>query len=612
MKHFYQFFSQRKEKINYLKSALLGLVALSGGTGMTYAQVSKYVFSQSSETYTPISGTVLAEATGNTSSTSLDDSIYPVSLPFDFAFNGIVYNSLNVSTNGFVTFGSTAPTGGTYSPISSLTTGYSGAISAWGKDLNSVFSISNTTGNISWDVRGTAPNREVVIQWKDFRPSYSISTTSVYVFSFQVILQETSNIIKTTYSSGSFLVGSTAVSSTVQIGLRGSSTSDFNNRLNTSSLEFINSTAGNSSTSSQSFNTTNAIPGMPTEGLTYTWIPPTCFAPSGITVTGITTTAATVNWNAPFPSPGNGYDVYYSTSNTAPDSSTPPSQTGIAGLSANLSLQPNTNYFVWVRSVCSPTEKSSWSSVASFATQCNALPGAYFEGFEDYQGTVNGVAGVLPACWNNLGTTTGGHISNSTTITGSKTLYLWTSGTSYIGYVTLPPMSTLQSGEYKLKFDALASVTAGGILQIGYLDTSNNFVELTTFSVASTNTVYPFSFDIPALPAGVTQLALKNLGTPARSLSIDNVSYEPQTLGTSEVAKKDPLKVYPNPFSDVITISDIEKVKSVSVTDISGRMIRTVDDVSSEINLSELKTGLYILNVQYKDGTKSAHKIIKK
>ena len=78
------------------------------------------------------------------------------------------------------------------------------------------------------------------------------------------------------------------------------------------------------------------------------------------------------------------------------------------------------------------------------------------------------------------------------------------------------------------------------------------------------------------------------------------------------MAKKDPLKVYPNPFSDVITISDIEKVKSVSVTDISGRMIRTVDNVSSEINLSELKTGLYILNVQYKDGTKSAHKIIKK
>lgn len=188
---------------------------------------------------------------------------------------------------------------------------------------------------------------------------------------------------------------------------------------------------------------------------------------------------------------------------------------------------------------------------------------------------------------------------------------MWTSG-ARIAYVALPAMSTLQSGNYRLKFDAKASVTAGGILQIGYLDTSNNFVELTTFSVATTTTVYPFSFDIPALPAGVTQLALKNPGTPANSLSLDNISYEPKTLGTSEVAKKDPLKIYPNPFSDLITISDIDKVKSISVVDVSGRMVKTMENISSEINLSELKTGLYILSVQYKDGTKSSHKIIKK
>lgn len=188
---------------------------------------------------------------------------------------------------------------------------------------------------------------------------------------------------------------------------------------------------------------------------------------------------------------------------------------------------------------------------------------------------------------------------------------MWTSGTR-IAYVALPAMSTLQSGTYKLKFDAKASVTANGILQVGYVDPSNNFVQLTTFSVTTTNTVYPFTFDIPALPAGVTQLALKNLGTPANSLSIDNISYEPRTLSTLETAKKDALKIYPNPFSDNISISDVDKVKSVIVADVSGRIVKMIDNVSSSVNLSELKTGLYILNVQYKDGTKSSHKIIKK
>ncbi|MDR2237596.1 MAG: T9SS type A sorting domain-containing protein [Chryseobacterium sp.] len=609
MKQFYPF-SFRKEKTNYLKTALLGIAALLSSNNIS-AQVNTYMFTQSAGTYTPITGTVLAEPTGNTAATSLDNTIYPVDLPFGFVFNGTSYSSLNISTNGFVTFGTTAPTTTNYSPISS-TAGYEGVIAAWAKDLNTVFDINGTTGNISWETRGTAPNREVVIQWKDFRPAYSASTTSAYVFSFQVILQETSNTIKTMYSSGAFLVGSTSVSSTVQIGLRGSSNTDFNNRLNGTSLEFINATAGTSNSSSQAFNSSNTVPGMPSDGLTYTWAPPTCWAPSGINITGITTNAATVNWTAPTNVPANGYDIYYSTSNTAPDASTQPDLTGITGLSAALPpLQPSTSYFVWVRSVCSPTDKSNWSSVTSFATQCDALPGAYFEGFEGYQGVLNGNAGVLPVCWTNLGTNNGGHISNSTTITGNNTLYMWTSG-ARVAYVALPAMSTLQSGSYRLKFDAKASVTAGGILQIGYLDTSNNFVELTTFSVTSTGTVYPFSYDIPVLPAGVTQLALKNPGTPERSLSIDNVSYEPKTLGTSEVAKKDPLKIYPNPFSDVIGISEMEKVKSISVIDVSGRMIRTIENISSEINLSDLKTGLYILKVQYKDGTNSSHKIIKK
>src|SRR5690606_29199453 len=120
-----------------------------------------------------------------------------------------------------------------------------------------------------------------------------------------------------------------------------------------------------------------------------------------------------------------------------------------------------------------------------------------------YTGTTNGTAGILPNCWTNLGTTNGGHISSSASPTGSNTLYLWPSGTR-IAYVALPPMNTLQSGTYKLSFDAFASVTAGGILQVGYQDATGNFVELTTFTVPTTNTAYPFTYNLPPLPAGVT------------------------------------------------------------------------------------------------------------
>jgi hypothetical protein len=154
------------------------------------------------------------------SSNSLDDNIYPVTLPFQFSFNGTNYSAINVSTNGFITFGATAPATSYYTPISGTTT-YAGAVSAFGRDLNSFFNIASTTGDISWGVVGTAPNREIVIQWSNFRPAYSTSTTSVYTFSFQIRLKETSNTVAVVYKSGSYLVGNTSISNTAQIGLRG-------------------------------------------------------------------------------------------------------------------------------------------------------------------------------------------------------------------------------------------------------------------------------------------------------------------------------------------------------------------------------------------------------
>ncbi|CAD7807883.1 hypothetical protein CHRY9390_01731 [Chryseobacterium aquaeductus] len=871
MKKIYQL--SFRSKIDFLFKSLLIVAAIFAGVcSKVKAQVSAYSFVQSTGVFTPINGTVLGTATGNASATNLNSEVYPVTLPFSFIFNGTAYSSLTVSSNGFVSFGTTTPTTTNTTPISS-TAAYDGSIAAFGRDLNSVFDVNSVTGNISWEVVGSAPNREVVIQWKDFRPTNVTVTTSVYTFSFQVRLQETSNVIKTVYTSGSYVVGNTSYASTAQIGLRGSANTDFNNRLNATTLEFVNSTAGTANSSTQAFNTVNAVPGMPSTGLTYTWTPPACFrpmvvtnptstvnsvnvqwvapapppaggyeifystvnsdptssttplitginatsttipslnssttyyvwvrsvcsgsnksewslsgiaktlcapntsmfenfdsyatgsivpdcwarivgasntaqsisatapasgtrhisqttstaanativvlpefsnvnagthwlrfkarvasgtgsldigyvttitdastfvniqtlsianttytsqdaeytvtvpntipsnarlairnigtsavshffddvywevkptciAPGNVSVSAITTTSATVQWNASVTPPSSGYEVYYSTSGTPPTSSTLPNVTGIAGLSTVISpLQPSSNYYVWVRSACSSSDKSNWSLALSFATQCGLISGAYSEDFENYPAVGNGASGgVLPNCWTNLGTAQGGHVSNSTSsvISGTNTLYLWTSGTTYVAYVALPPMSTLQSGDYRLKFDGKASVTAGGIIQLGYLDSSNAFVQLTTFSVPTTGTVYNFSFDIPALPTGVSQLALRNPGTPANSLSIDNLSYELKTLSTSEAAVKSIVRINPNPFSEVINIDKPDLVKSISIVDLSGKLVRNNIKAESVLRLNDLTAGIYLLLIEMKDGSRQSIKVIKK
>lgn len=92
-----------------------------------------------------------------------------------------------------------------------------------------------------------------------------------------------------------------------------------------------------------------------------------------------------------------------------------------------------------------------------------------------------------------------------------------------------------------------------------------------------------------------------------------SINITKNTLGTSEVAaNKNTVKVFPNPFSDVVTISDIAKVKSVSVTDISGRLVKVIENLDSEIHLGELKQGVYLLMLDMKDGSQQVVKTIKK
>lgn len=683
MKKIYSFLSHHWDGKKIIRRTAAAFILSLGIHNVADAQVSTYSFAQSSGSFNAVAGTVLDTATGNTSTTNLNSNVYPVTLPFSFVFNGVSYSTVNVSTNGFITFGSTAPTTTNTSPISG-TAAYEGAVAAFGRDLSSMYDISGTTGNISWETIGTAPNREFVVQWKNFRPNSTTSATAAYAFSFQIRLSETSNVISTVYGPGAYIAGSTTVSGTAQIGLRGTSNTDFNNRLNATTLEFFNSTAGTASSSTQSFNTANATPGMPSSGLTYTWTPPSCWVPQGLSVSSAAVNSANITWSASSSGPA-GYDIYYSTSNVPPSSTTTPTVSNIAGTSATLStLAPATTYYVWVRSNCGAGNISVWSLLPlQFTTLCQPPVISSVTGASVCPGSSAALSAVTadPATvltWHDAAT--GGNVVgsgptfNTPALSNTTSYYVSaTNGTSmFVGPAT--PNSLTASATtgaittYYIQFEVTnqpvtlvstdvfpASAGQSTVLEILQGPTTFNVVNTISFTstIASegtipqtvpinmlltpgtyrmrisggnyyrnytSNAVFPYSIPNFSITTGSNVSSdsyyfmynLKvNSGCESPRMMV-TATVNSNCLSTSEVKGKDVMKVYPNPFTDVIHLDRPEMVKSIQVTEVSGKLIRQNIQAEPVLKLDGLSQGLYMLVLEMKDGTKQSVKIIKK
>ena len=102
-------------------------------------------------------------------------------------------------------------------------------------------------------------------------------------------------------------------------------------------------------------------------------VSPTCFEPTNLSVTSVGVTTATLTWDASVPPPANGYNYYVSTSNTTPSNSvTPTGSVGAGVTTATITgLVSATLYYVWVRGNCGGTDRSEWSLLQTFTTDCD-------------------------------------------------------------------------------------------------------------------------------------------------------------------------------------------------------------------------------------------------
>ena len=240
------------------------------------AQVSPYTVSQTSGTYTAITGgTVLGSITSD------DEQFNDVATPagttapapaaglpvgFTFTLGGTAYDRFAVNNNGWIALGNssagaTAVTArfaaGNYTPIATGTTPPANVIAAFAEDLQ-----GQTGSQLSYSTVGTAPNRTLVVQWTNYQ-FYQNAGDS---FNFQIRLNETASTIAYVY--GAFTTALTpADGAGVQVGLRGATNTDFLTR--TTTTTWAASTAGAANTDFMPVASTV----IPATGLTYTFTP---------------------------------------------------------------------------------------------------------------------------------------------------------------------------------------------------------------------------------------------------------------------------------------------------------------------------------------------------
>lgn len=196
----------------------------------------------------------------------------------------------------------------------------------------------------------------------------------------------------------------------------------------------------------------------------------TCLPPSNLTVSNITSNSCRLTWNAPSSTPGAGYDIYLTTSNTAPGVTTTATHTSTtAGIKVITGLTAGFTYNYWIRSNCG-SEKSTWASGGSFTILdplvCNgAIYGLYPDATITPTCTSNPEA-IATDCWagqySNVSVAANKQYTFSSSVATDYITITNTLGTTVLASGLTPLTWTSGSASTVVRFHLNTNVNCGG------------------------------------------------------------------------------------------------------------------------------------------------------
>ncbi|WP_412850727.1 reprolysin-like metallopeptidase [Chryseobacterium sp. PMSZPI] len=323
-------------------------------------------------------------------------------------------------------------------------------------------------------------------------------------------------------------------------------------------------------------------------------------APTGINISGITRTSASVNWSA---SQGATYSLMYRKTGTATWTTIPVTTNSyyISGLSEA------TQYEVQVANICG-------SAIGNYSASTN---------FTTLPFTICTVTGT---------NSSDEFISNVTiTPTGMSAISNNSGASPYTNYTTDPTkLITLTQGSFGNTISITKQWTGPqyneGVTAWIDFNKDGNFSDTEIIHTSTPNTTTPVSstFSVPADAYTGGNLVMRVVlayGTqPSNGCTSQEygeiedypVLIQSQQLATNETVKDNTsIQIYPNPTSDILNVTKVSPNAKFKITNMVGQTLMTGQITDNKISVSKLITGTYVISVEDK-GTTSNLKFIKK
>ena len=263
---------------------------------------------------------------------------------------------------------------------------------------------------------------------------------------------------------------------------------------------------------------------------------PTCRRVFDVNATDITQTSAIIHWTDS--NNAGDYEIEYGPYGFAPGTGT--LLTSNVDSVALSGLTATTRYDVYVRSICIAGDTSNWSFCYTFSTACGDMLVPYHENFDSY---IPSSSGEFSACWTKGSSynSTYPYLSTSYHSSGSNSLYMYSSGTTYTYAATPRSAVPVDSLQVSMNVYRTSSTATYGEVKVGVMTDPTDwstFTLIETIQPSSLSVWTPFTVYLNTYTDTGRYIAVATQNSGYDAVYIDDfaVDYLPSCLPPSQFA----------------------------------------------------------------------------